>query len=364
MSLFNSKKTLALAGAIMGVIAVILALSGNPGNMAICTACFIRDTAGALKLHSAEVVQYFRPEITGIILGSFLIALATKEYRSTAGSSPMIRFVLGVAMMIGALVFLGCPLRMLIRMSAGDLNAYVGLAGFAAGVATGTVALKKGFSLGRNYETKKANGYMIPGVMLLLLVLSVATGLMAASEKGPGSMHAPFLVALAAGLVFGAVAQKSRTCFAGSIRDIILLKNFDLITIIGAFFVIMLVYNIATGNFHASFTGQPIAHAQHIWNFLGLYVVGFAAVLAGGCPLRQLILTGQGSADAGCTFLGMLTGAAVCHNFGLASSAAAAATADTAAVPGGPALAGKAAVIICIVVLLYIGFVAGRKKQD
>lgn len=364
MNLFYSKKTLALAGVIMGVIAIILAAAGNPGNMAICTACFIRDTAGALKLHSAEAVQYFRPEIAGIILGSFLIALATKEYRSTAGSSPMIRFILGVIMMIGALVFLGCPLRMLIRMSAGDLNAYVGLAGFAAGVATGAFALKKGFSLGRNYETKKAGGYMIPGLMVLLLILSVTTGLMAASEKGPGSLHAPLLVALAAGLVFGAVAQKSRTCFAGSIRDIILLKNFDLITIIGAFFAVMLIYNIAAGNFHASFSGQPIAHAQHLWNFLGLYIVGFAAVLAGGCPLRQLILTGQGSSDAGCTFLGMLVGAAISHNFGLASSAAAAATADTEAVIGGPAAAGKAAVILSIAVLLYIGFVAGQKKAD
>ena len=37
-------------------------------------------------------------------------------------------------MMIGALVFLGCPLRMVIRMSAGDLNAYVALIGFAGGV--------------------------------------------------------------------------------------------------------------------------------------------------------------------------------------------------------------------------------------
>lgn len=363
MNVFNSKKMLAVGGAILGLAAVALALTGNPGNMALCIACFIRDTAGAMKLHQAAVVQYFRPEVTGIILGAFLISLATREYRSMAGSSPMIRFVLGVTMMIGALVFLGCPLRMLIRMSAGDLNAYVGLVGFVAGIATGSVALKKGFSLGRSYETKKASGYMIPGIMVLLLILSVTTSLMAVSEKGPGSMHAPVLLALAAGLVFGAVAQKTRTCFAGSVRDIILLKNFDLISVIGGFFVVMLIYNIARGSFHLSFTGQPIAHAQHVWNFLGLYVVGLSAVLAGGCPLRQLVLTGQGSADAGATFLGMLVGAAVCHNFGLASAAAAAATEETPAVPGGPAMAGKVAVIICIAVLLYIGFIAGQKRE-
>ena len=54
----------------------------------------------------------------------------------------MLRFLLGFIMMAGSLAFLGCPLRMLIRMSAGDLNAYVGLLGFGAGVFTGTAALK------------------------------------------------------------------------------------------------------------------------------------------------------------------------------------------------------------------------------
>lgn len=72
------------------------------------------------------------------------------------------------------------------------------------------------------------------------------------------------------------------------------MKNYDLLTIVGGIFVVMVIYNIATGNFNLSFTGQPVAHAQHIWNILGMYAVGFAAVLAGGCPLRQLVLAGPG----------------------------------------------------------------------
>ena len=32
-------------------------------------------------------------------------------------------------------MFLGCPLRMVLRMAAGDLNAWVALIGFAGGVA-------------------------------------------------------------------------------------------------------------------------------------------------------------------------------------------------------------------------------------
>ena len=96
MNLTANKKTLALSGVLLGAIAAVLAYMGNPKNMAMCIACFIRDTAGAMKLHQAAVVQYVRPEIIGIICGAFLIAVVTKEYRSTAGSSPMVRFVLGM----------------------------------------------------------------------------------------------------------------------------------------------------------------------------------------------------------------------------------------------------------------------------
>lgn len=363
MKLFDKTWKLALSGVVIGLLVMLLAMSGNPANMAICVACFIRDAAGALKLHTAAPVQYFRPEIVGFVCGSFLISIATKEYRSTAGSAPMVRFLLGAVMMIGALVFLGCPLRMVLRMSAGDLNAYVALIGFAGGVATGSCFLKKGFSLGRAYETKSLSGAVLPVLLAALLVIGVATGAYAASTEGPGSKHAPLLLALVVALVIGALAQKSRMCFAGSIRDVILMKNFDLLSIIAALFVVMTVYNIVTGNFHLSFSGQPIAHSQHLWNILGMYVVGFAAVLAGGCPLRQLILAGQGSSDSAVTFLGMLLGAAFAHNFNLVGSAAKAATATDAAVPGGPAMPGKIAVIVCIVLLFVIAATNLRRKK-
>lgn len=363
MKLFDKTWKLALSGVVIGLLVMLLAMSGNPANMAICVACFIRDAAGALKLHTAAPVQYFRPEIVGFVCGSFLISMATKEYRSTAGSAPMVRFLLGTVMMIGALVFLGCPLRMVLRMSAGDLNAYVALIGFAGGVATGSCFLKKGFSLGRAYETKSLSGAVLPVLLAALLVIGVATGAYAASTEGPGSKHAPLLLALVVALVIGALAQKSRMCFAGSIRDVILMKNFDLLSIIVALFAVMTIYNIATGNFHLSFSGQPIAHSQHLWNILGMYVVGFAAVLAGGCPLRQLILAGQGSSDSAVTFLGMLLGAAFAHNFNLVGSAAKAATATDAAVPGGPAMPGKIAVIVCIVLLFVIAATNLRRKK-
>ena len=363
MNLSDSKKKLALAGVICGLVAACLAYFGNPANMAFCIACFIRDTAGALGMHQAEVVQYARPEIIGLVLGAFIISVVTKEYRSTAGSSPMIRFVLGLIIMTGSLVFLGCPLRMVIRMSAGDLNAWVALIGFVLGVGSGVVALKKGFSLGRAHVTNKAGGTVLPLLMLGILVLSIGTTLLKASEAGPGSMHAPLIASLIGGLVFGAFAQKSRMCFAGSIRDIILMKNFDLFSVIGGLFVVMLIFNIATGRFVFGF-GTPgiIAHSEHLWNILGMYAVGFAAVLAGGCPLRQLILAGQGSSDSAVTVIGMLVGAALCHNLGLAASGTAANAETGEIVAGAVPFNGKVACVICIVACFVIAFTNKRKE--
>ena len=363
MNLSDSKKKLALAGVICGVVAACLAWFGNPANMAFCIACFIRDTAGALGLHSAEAVQYARPEIIGLVLGAFIISVATKEYRSTAGSSPMVRFVLGMILAIGSLVFLGCPLRMIIRMSAGDLNAWVALIGFILGVGTGVFALKKGFSLGRAHLTNRVGGGILPALMLGVLILALGTSLLKSSTSGPGSMHAPILLSLAGGLIFGAVAQKSRMCFAGSIRDVILMRNFDLLTIIGGFFVVMLIFNIATGRFVPAFdTPGVIAHSEHLWNILGMYAVGFAAVLAGGCPLRQLILAGQGSSDSAVTVLGMFAGAAAAHNFGLAASGTALDAETQELVAGTVPMNGKVAVILCIIVCFVIAFMNKRSE--
>ncbi len=86
MEFFNTKKGLFTLGILAGLGAALLAAGGNPKNMAFCIACFIRDIAGSVKLHNAEVVQYFRPEIIGILLGALGISLFTKEYRSKGGS--------------------------------------------------------------------------------------------------------------------------------------------------------------------------------------------------------------------------------------------------------------------------------------
>lgn len=353
-----------IAGAVVGIAAVVLTLLGNPANMGFCIACFLRDIAGGVGMHSAAKVQYIRPEIIGLVLGAFIMALAKGEFRAKAGSSPATRFVLGAFVMIGALAFLGCPLRMVIRLGGGDLNALVGMVGFVIGIFVGVQFLKRGFSLRRNYTLEKTEGGILPALMVGLLILFVAVPtLFKASEQGPGSMHAPVIAALAIALVAGALAQRSRLCMVGGIRDGIMFQDFKLLYGFVAIFLVVLIGNLALGKFKFGFELQPIAHSSHLWNALGMVLVGWGSVLLGGCPLRQLILAGQGSSDSAVTFLGMLLGAAFAHNFNLVGSAAKAATATDAAVPGGPAMPGKIAVIVCIVLLFVIAATNLRRKK-
>ena len=190
---FASRWGIILAGAVIGVLAPLLQKLGNPPNMGICVACFERDIAGALGLHRAVVVQYIRPEIIGFVLGSLIAAFAFHEFKARAGSAPIVRFLLGVFAMIGALAFLGCPWRALLRLAGGDLSAIVGLVGLTAGVAIGVQFLKAGYNLGRSHTTYPAVGWIMPVAMIGLLVLLVFRpqfsegGAIFLSEKGPGS---------------------------------------------------------------------------------------------------------------------------------------------------------------------------------
>ena len=71
-----------IAGAAVGLAALILTALGNPTNMGFCIACFLRDISGAVGLHSAAKVQYVRPEIIGLVLGAFIMSVASKEFKA------------------------------------------------------------------------------------------------------------------------------------------------------------------------------------------------------------------------------------------------------------------------------------------
>lgn len=347
-----------VVGAVIGLIAVWLQKLGNPANMGICVACFERDVAGGLGLHRAAIVQYLRPEIMGLVLGSLAAALATREFKPRGGSAPIVRFVLGIIAAMGALVFLGCPWRAILRLAGGDGNAILGLAGLAAGIWIGTLFFKRGYSLGRSNGQSAVSGALFPvlviGLLLLYLVFPQVpgepqSGPLFYSLKGPGSQHAPFIASLGLAFVIGSIAQRSRFCTMGAFRDLFLFRYTHLFLGLAAMFAAAFVANALTGGLKFGFEGQPVAHSDFVWNFLGMVTAGLAFALAGGCPGRQLFMAGEGDSDAALFALGMLVGAALAHNLGTASSGT------------GIGVHGAEATLIGFAVCLVIGFVHSRK---
>ncbi|MGI6466618.1 MAG: YedE family putative selenium transporter [Sphaerochaetaceae bacterium] len=352
MKISKEKKLLALGGIITGIVSVSLTILGNPTNMGFCIACFYRDIAGALSLHSAAIVQYVRPEIIGLIFGSFIISIVKKEFKPRGGSSPILRFIISFFVMIGALVFLGCPFRMILRLAGGDLNALVALFGFIGGIVGGALLLNKGASLGRSYKQSNIEGSAISVIFLALLsILLFIPSLLKFSTSGPGSLHAPIIISLIGGLVVGSLAQRNRFCMAGGVRDQFLFRDSTLLTGSVFLFAAALVMNLITGNFNLGFSGQSVAHTDWLWNFLGMALVGYGSVILGGCPIRQTILAGEGNSDGAISIFGMMAGAAFAHSFGLASSS------------NGATVKGMVATVVGFVVITAISLITIYNKK-
>ncbi len=364
---FASRWGIILAGGMIGILGPLLQKLGNPPNMGICVACFERDITGALGLHRASAVQYIRPEIIGFVLGSSIAALLFREFRARSGSPPLVRFVLGAFAMIGALAFLGCPWRASFRLAGGDLTAIPGIIGLAAGIWLGVIFLKRGFTLGRSHKTHVAAGWIFPILIVGLLILAILQPtftkdgpiFVTAAGKGPGALHAALGVSLGIGLLIGFLAQRTRFCTMGAVRDVILMRDTHLISGLGALIVAAFVTNLILGQFKPGYTAQPIAHSNLLWNILGMLLAGLAYALAGGCPGRQLFLAGEGDGDAAIFVLGMITGAAFAHNFGLA--AAPDKITDGILAVGGLTTAGMVAVLLGIAACVLIGFTMREK---
>jgi uncharacterized protein len=364
------------AGLVIGAVAAGLVKAGNPGNMGVCIACFVRDTAGTAGGPALGMggVAYLRPELLGLVLGALAAALVGREFRPRGGSAFPIRFVLGFVFMLSALVFLGCTVRAWLRLGGGDLNAAIGIAGLVTGVVAGTFFLRAGFDLGAARTLPRLAGWIGPAIAagLVLLALAVSLGakpsfltvtpakaratpqgavvagervlkpagaslvdgavvgadgtvvspaeVVRAAKPMPGGLRAPFWLSLAAGLFLGALAQRSRFCTIGAIRDAVLLRRFDLTFGVLGLLVGAFVVNLVFGQFRPGWLDQPVAHGDALGNFAAMAVAGLAAVFMGGCPFRQVVMTGEGDADAAGTVLGMIVGALAAHGLGIASS--------------------------------------------
>jgi len=340
-----------IAGALLGLGGVLLVYFGNPTNSGLCISCFLENLAGALQLHDNIRMSYIRPELIGFVLGSFLIAQQSRRFKVTGGSSPIIRFLLGFFIIVGCAVFIGCPIKMILRLAAGDLTAIAATFGVIFGVWVGSKYIRAGFSLDRVRDLPRINGYIIPSLAVLLLIfLFLNPSFIKTGETGPAAMHAPIYISLLLGLVIGVFAQKSGLCITGGIRNFCLFRERTLLNGVITVFGSALILSLIMGQFNLGMNAQPSSHLSHGWTFLAMTLVGFASTLIDGCPFRQLIKAGQGDVDAGITMLGMTVGGALVISWTLRSTSA------------GPTFEGKITVLLGLIFSLILVTVYRKRK--
>jgi len=340
-----------ITGALIGLAGVILVYFGNPTNSGICISCFLENFAGSIQLHNNIRMSYIRPELIGFVLGSFFIALQSRRFKVTGGSSPIVRFLLGFFILVGCAIFIGCPIKMIYRLAAGDLTAVAATAGLIFGVWLGSKYIRAGFSLDRVKELPRINGYIIPFFAVLALIfLLLNPSFIKIGETGPAAMHAPLYISLLLGLAIGVFAQKSGLCITGGIRNFCMFRERTLLNGVVTVFVTALMMSLIMGQFNLGVNAQPSSHLSHGWTFLAMVLVGLASTLIDGCPFRQLIKAGQGDVDAGITVLGMTVGAALVISWAIRSTSA------------GPTFAGKITVLMGLIFSLIIVMVYRKRK--
>ena len=345
----ESAAVLAAAGALLGAVAMELAVLGNPVSTGFCASCFLVNVAGALGLHASESQSYLRPEILGVVLGAFFAASAAKEFRVRGGGSPARHFLGGAFILLGCEVFIGCPIKALLRTAGGGAAGLVGLAGLVSGVLFATAYLRDGFSLPAPRALPEGAGLVLPAAALLLLALSAGIGESFAGSGFPsGARHAPFAASAAAGILFGAVGQRTRFCVTGSVRTAALARDFREAAGTGAFLLAALAVNLYLGAFTPTLSLEPGAHTDLFWAFLALGMVGFGAILVDGCPFRQLVRASSGDIDAAAAVAGMLLAAGLSVRWGIGSS------------PAGVTAAGKIAVLLGFA--FFLALAAWKRK--
>jgi YedE family putative selenium metabolism protein len=335
---------LAAAGIATGCGAALLTRWGNPVDGGVSIACFCRDIAGALGLHQIIEFSYLRPEIAAIVFGAFASALLRGQFKPTGGSDGIMRFCIGIILSFGVFAFIGCPMRLGLRLAGGDPAALAGCAGLMAGVGAGTVFLRKGFSLGKNAPTGRSNGLLIHALLAFLFILLLINPSFVTQSN---ERHAPLAAALIVGGAIGALGQQSKICFIGGFRNLFLIGDFTLL----CGFVVTVVSAMAANGFLGQFHWgiHIIGSSDGVWSFLALALVGLASVFLGGCPFRQLILAAQGNTDGAMSILGIIAGAAIAYNYGLSFTA------------GSLDIAGKGAVLGGGAILILFGLVKTRR---
>jgi len=121
----------------------------------ICIACHTRDlvnwftnTLFNTTLGIAPISQTVPLFTTlGLLIGAFVSALRSKEFKIRTTINPFYEFLLGMLIMISALTLGACPMRAVLRVAYGDLTALLGFLSIVLGVVAGSVYMKRSMEI-------------------------------------------------------------------------------------------------------------------------------------------------------------------------------------------------------------------------
>lgn len=122
-----------------------------PDAYGVCMACHGRDLVNWIAndlfgthLTVAPVALVF-PLLTtvGVLIGGWLGAVMSGEYRYRRPRTPMRSFLHGMLVMNFGLLAAGCSTRLALRTSAGDLLGAIGFLAMVGGVVLATVAMRR-----------------------------------------------------------------------------------------------------------------------------------------------------------------------------------------------------------------------------
>ena len=115
--------------------------------------------------------------------------------------------------------------------------------------------------------------------------------------------------------------------------------------------IFLILLNSVSKNLNIGFENQPAAHSFQLWNFLGLFIVGWIGSLLQGCPLQQLVKSAKGNLNSIFFVAGMFLGAGFLHRINGVSS------------PKMVPVNGKASLIAGIIFMLFISIYYTKKKS-
>lgn len=127
---------------------------------------------------------------------------------------------------------------------------------------------------------------------------------------------------LIAGVIFGYLGQRSRMCFMGAIRDIVLTRDTyllkGLITFGMTAWVAFPLFRLMVGESGAGsvlqpFEVSPLTVSAVILAVIGGLGVGVFSTLANGCPFRQHVMAAQGAISSISYLGGFYLGAIFFH---------------------------------------------------